>query len=282
MSTTATSWAHNLRGPRNTQRLVMFVLADHASGEDHEAWPGIDLIARKVNASKDTVKDALNALIAAGYVEREINVAPRRRGVKRGNLRNLYRLPVGATEAEDDGQWRVNSAPQPDDGWGAESPGNGGVISPGMGGEMPPISDDTPITRTKDEPSVEPASSSTPPSLPLTTDLTLTTPAPTPGQRAASIRARYWDWATATYGRAPDVNPIGFQQILARFLGQGVDEARLRAAVRAIHEDGAPMTRAVIGAELDGRRRRGKGRGPSQVETAAAALVFDERGNLVG
>lgn len=112
----------------------------------------------------------------------------------------------------------------------------------------------------------------------------MTDPEPTPGQIAAGIKTRYWQWATATYGRPPDVNPIGLQQILTAFLRQGIDEARLRAAVKAIHEDGAPMTRAVIGAELDGRRRRNPSHarpGRSRVAETAARLAFDADGNLV-
>lgn len=266
MSVEAINWVlggqrePGLRGPKGAQRLVLLVLANYAS-HDGLAFPGIDRIARAANISRDTATDALKALIDGGYLTREIrsHVPP---GAKQA--RNVYRIMWDAERGE--------TTPSPDPAEGVIYPDRRGCSTPAGGGDLHPAHGSTPIASNPIEPKGEPVDASSADALGAGhLDLT-------PGQRAAALRARYWDWAVATYRRAPDINPVGFQQIVAGLIRDGVDERRIGFAVKVLHEGGRPITRATIGAEIDGRGRRGR---PTVAESLDT-LRFDDNGNVVG
>lgn len=88
MSLQATSWALDQVEADPNFKIILFALGDHAN-QDHECWPGIQLIAKRACISTRTVKRRLAALADYGV----ITIIPRSAGYNgRGNT---YRLHVG-------------------------------------------------------------------------------------------------------------------------------------------------------------------------------------------
>lgn len=258
-----------LRGPKAAPRLVLLVLANYAN-DDGECFPGIDTVAAEANVTRDTAKDALNTLIAGGYIERLVKTGPPRKGSRQP--RNVYRL---LWDVE-----RAKSTPSLSDAEGVEIPTERGRNAPDRGGEMPAAPAATPSSLNPSEPKVEPGASPGEASLPLEG---LNAPAVelTAGQRAKRMQIKFWKWCEGDEGggHSPrSVNPLAFQLLMQHFIEHGVMERPLGDAVKTLYLAGRPVIRATIDAELDGRRPR-NGR-PSTHEKLATA-EFDADGNLV-
>lgn len=69
MSFQAMKWALSEKLPKRSQKLVLMVLADHASQDDWVAWPGRASIAEKTNLDPTSVRRALRALETAGLIK---------------------------------------------------------------------------------------------------------------------------------------------------------------------------------------------------------------------
>jgi hypothetical protein len=232
-------------------RLVALAVAEVVNDQqDHEFYGSFTRMAHKTGLHRDTVRLAIGALVDNGV----LTVLAERPGST-----TLYRwvwqpptprdVPRGSRATP-----RGNPAGYPADGPDDTPRTDPTRIKEEVKGERKPVVNDRQAG-----------------------ELTLTPDVPTAGQRAAALRERYWAWARKEYGRAPDVNPVGLQQIVTRFLSDGIAESRLRDALKVLHRDGRPITRATIGAELDGRGPRSR-RVP--VAASAAALTFDADGNL--
>lgn len=265
MSPKAVDWALSTRGPRNASRLVLVVLASHAGGEDHEAWPGVQLIADEANVTVDTAQSALTKLIEAGYVEREIAVAPRRKGITRGPLRNLYRLRVGWTEQQTDGEWGVVPPTHSEPEWGAIFPANGGQSSGPMGGDFPDDDDSTPTSLNQQGTSIEPSAA--------------TAPERTTAQRADSIMKRTFDGIKRRTGKKPaSLHPLAFKQMLNPIVEQYDDDEILRA-IEQLWREGRPLIRQTIEAHIQGRAPAR--RNQPTLTDGLRALEFDADGNMI-
>ncbi len=264
MSLKALSWAMSTTIPRYAERLVLIVLAEHASGDSHETWPGIELIAREANLSDKTTRNALRSLVASGHIERVVNGAPQPKGVStnRGR-RNLYRVNVG---------WDESAPPTSGPGW--DNPGSPGWDNPGSSGGQyrDETGDGTYISEPEEEPEGQKAALAAP------LQPAQHVPELTTRQRAKRLLDAYWAWCRATYGRDPDIGAVALVRLLDTFLAQGVDDRRLGWAVRTLHEAGRPITRATIGAAVDGRGAR---QTRSDVASAVAAMRFDASGALL-
>lgn len=272
MSPKAVDWALSTRGPKNAARLVLIVLASHAGGEDHEAWPGMALIASEANVTENTAKAAIRELIEAGYIEREVNVAPRRKGVTRGPLRNLYRLHVGWTEDEIDGQWGAHIDPHSDGQWGAICDANGGKSTRAMGGDLradPPI---TPISLNQQGTNDEP------PPAGADGGQSIATVERTPGQRAHASMRWLYDGITNRDGVKPvSIHPPALVKLLTPFAERYTD-AQIRPALRTLWDEGRPITRATLEAQIGGRGHR---RRPTTTTDRLREIEFDADGNMV-
>ena len=147
-----------------TDRLVLLALANHAN-DNGEAWPSIDTIAREAGVQRrQTVKDALARLVAAGLIEREINGAPDHR-LRADRRPNLYRL-TGARLTAPRGGTGAREASPGDEPTGARFTASRGHASRSNGG-----TENEPLTVT--EPSSEPP----PPTRSNNTDCTPADPA---------------------------------------------------------------------------------------------------------
>lgn len=75
MSIEAMTWARKVKGLTPTQKLLLLLLADHASqqdgyGEDFVCWPKQELLAADANVSKRTVIRSLAEMEELGLIER--------------------------------------------------------------------------------------------------------------------------------------------------------------------------------------------------------------------
>jgi hypothetical protein len=266
MSNRALTWALSTTVPKNADRLVLFVLADHASGEDHQTWPGIELIAREANLSEKTTRAALRSLIESGHIERVVNGAPLPKGrTTNTGRRNLYTLAVGwddRTPIPPESGCTKLGHPDPE-------PGVTNWAGPGVPNwDTQP--DHTYICEPKEEPSPAALATPAPPEAP---------PERTPAQRAKALADAYWTWCRDTYSRDPDIAFVALTKLIVGFIEQGVEERRIGWAVRELHQDGRPITRATIGAHIDGRGVRRNAR--QDAVAVVGELRFDEAGNLI-
>ncbi|MFE2518363.1 helix-turn-helix domain-containing protein [Streptomyces mirabilis] len=89
MSSAARDWAWKHSSSRGTARLVLLSIADRVADEQCIAWASLASLAERTNASRSTVREALDRLLAAGELE-QLNdlIGPRRSTV--------YRLPLAA------------------------------------------------------------------------------------------------------------------------------------------------------------------------------------------
>ena len=175
-----------------TDRLVLLALANHAN-DNGEAWPSIDTIAREAGVQRrQTVKDALARLVAAGLIEREINGAPDHR-LRADRRPNLYRLTGARLTAPRGGTGARESSPG-DEPTGARFTASRGHASRSNGG-----TGNEPLTVT--EPSSEPP----PPTRSNNTDCTPADPAaPVVVDQPTTLRAiRLVAEAQAATGKDP-------------------------------------------------------------------------------
>lgn len=98
------TWVFEAAEVTGTQRLVLLALANRAD-DDGVCWPSLDTIAAAARVSRRRAEDAVRALAAAGFIEREVNAAPvARHGGYRSNLYRLRRVEssVVSTSAHDE------------------------------------------------------------------------------------------------------------------------------------------------------------------------------------
>ncbi|MFB8128603.1 helix-turn-helix domain-containing protein [Streptomyces mirabilis] len=89
MSSAARDWAWKHSSSRGTARLVLLSIADRVADEQCIAWASLGSLAERTNASRSTVREALDRLLAAGELEQlDDLIGPQRSTV--------YRLPLAA------------------------------------------------------------------------------------------------------------------------------------------------------------------------------------------
>ena len=187
-----------------TDRLVLLALANHAN-DNGEAWPSIDTIAREAGVQRrQTVKDALARLVAAGLIERKINGAPDHR-LRADRRPNLYRL-TGARLTAPRGGTGAREASPGDEPTGARFTASRGHASRSNGG-----TGNEPLTVT--EPSSEPP----PPTRSNNTDCTPADPAaPVVVDQPTTLRAiRLVADVQAATGRDPSALAATIRRRLA-------------------------------------------------------------------
>ena len=198
-----------------TDRLVLLALANHAN-DNGEAWPSIDTIAREAGVQRrQTVKDALARLVAAGLIERKINGAPDHR-LRADRRPNLYRL-TGARLTAPRGGTGAREASPGDEPTGARFTASRGHASRSNGG-----TGNEPLTVT--EPSSEPP----PPTRSNNTDCTPADPAaPVVVDQPTTLRAIRLV-AEAQAERGAKTNPTGFAHAAKARMANPEDPDRQR------------------------------------------------------
>ncbi|MEU3299788.1 helix-turn-helix domain-containing protein [Streptomyces sp. NPDC006678] len=94
MSSDAREWVWEHSSSRGTARLVLLSIADRVADEQCISWASLASLADRANASKSTVRDALDRLLDDGELEQlDDLVGPQRSTV--------YRLPLAATAVAD-------------------------------------------------------------------------------------------------------------------------------------------------------------------------------------
>lgn len=88
MSYKASAWAVEVRVGDPTSKLLLLTLAEAASLDEHVAWPSISTLARRIEASENTVRRKLRHLADLGLIEVS--------GGSGGRASNRYTLRVGA------------------------------------------------------------------------------------------------------------------------------------------------------------------------------------------
>ncbi|MFE5094606.1 helix-turn-helix domain-containing protein [Streptomyces sp. NPDC056638] len=89
MSRNAREWVWEHSSSRGTARLVLLSIADRVADEQCIAWASLTSLAERANASRSTVRDALDRLLGTGELEQLDDLT--------GPLRStVYRLPLAA------------------------------------------------------------------------------------------------------------------------------------------------------------------------------------------
>ncbi|MET9507748.1 helix-turn-helix domain-containing protein [Streptomyces flavidovirens] len=89
MSSDAREWVWVHSSSRGTARLVLLSIADRVADEQCIAWASLMSLAERANASRSTVRDALDRLLAGGELEQLDDF----QGPQRSTV---YRLPLAA------------------------------------------------------------------------------------------------------------------------------------------------------------------------------------------
>ncbi|MCL7493089.1 helix-turn-helix domain-containing protein [Streptomyces sp. MCA2] len=90
MSSDAREWVWENSSSKGAGRLIMLSLADRVADEQCIAWASLTSLEKRTNASRSTVREALDRLLASGELEQlDDLVGPQRSTV--------YRLPLAAT-----------------------------------------------------------------------------------------------------------------------------------------------------------------------------------------
>ncbi|OXY93432.1 helix-turn-helix domain-containing protein [Streptomyces diastatochromogenes] len=98
MSSDARDWVWEHSTSKGTARLVLLSIADRAADEQCIAWASLAGLAKRVNASRSTVREALDRLLDSGELEQLDDLTGPQRST-------VYRLPLAAqtiTEAAKD------------------------------------------------------------------------------------------------------------------------------------------------------------------------------------
>ncbi|MFF5273760.1 helix-turn-helix domain-containing protein [Streptomyces sp. NPDC000133] len=94
MSSDAREWVWEHSSSRGTARLVLLSIADRVADEQCIAWASLTSLAERANASRSTVRDALDRLLDSSELEQVDDlVGPQRSTV--------YRLPLAAKAVAD-------------------------------------------------------------------------------------------------------------------------------------------------------------------------------------
>jgi hypothetical protein len=67
------TWVWDNAPVEGTELLTLLVIADHASDDGTDSWPGIQTIARKTRRSERRVQEAVQTLAKKGLIDVEIN-----------------------------------------------------------------------------------------------------------------------------------------------------------------------------------------------------------------
>lgn len=243
--------AEGIGGP--VVRLVALAIADMIDYSTHEFFGALTTVAEMTGLNRDTVRRVVTHLVDVGVLDEMEKRSGRPTKYRwtwggdvgpRGQAAGSPAAPRGETAGYPAAQAAGTPRPRPRRTRGERD------------GELDLVVNDesTSATTTPDE--------------------------PTPGQIAKRMIDRYWSWCRERYGRAPDVSAPGLMQIVIALLKDGVDEAAIRGAIKVLHENGRPITKATIGAEIDGRRPARVGR--QDVVAINSSMQFDAHGNLVG
>lgn len=98
MSVDAREWVWEHSSSRGTARLILLSIADRVADKQCIAWASLTSLEKRTNASRSTVRDALDRLLDSGELEELDGLA--------GPLRStVYRMPLAAEagEQEQDG-----------------------------------------------------------------------------------------------------------------------------------------------------------------------------------
>lgn len=89
MSSDAREWVWEHSSSRGTARLVLLSIADRVADEQCIAWASLTSLAERTNASRSTVRDALDRLLDGGELEQLDDLTGPQRST-------VYRLPLTA------------------------------------------------------------------------------------------------------------------------------------------------------------------------------------------
>ncbi|MET8008971.1 helix-turn-helix domain-containing protein [Streptomyces sp. NPDC005271] len=89
MSSDAREWVWERSSSRGTARLVLLSIADRVADEQCIAWASLASLAERANASRSTVRDALDRLLDSGELEQVDDLTGPQRST-------VYRLPLAA------------------------------------------------------------------------------------------------------------------------------------------------------------------------------------------
>ncbi|GAA1159642.1 DNA-binding protein [Streptomyces hebeiensis] len=112
MSSDAREWVWEHSSSRGTARLVLLSIADRVADEQCVSWASLASLAERANASRSTVRDALDRLLDGGELERLDDLTGPQRST-------VYRLPLAAEAVaqavrerpEEDGEAAVADEP---------------------------------------------------------------------------------------------------------------------------------------------------------------------------
>ncbi|MEU3963227.1 helix-turn-helix domain-containing protein [Streptomyces buecherae] len=91
MSSEARDWVWTHSRSRGTARLVLLSIADRVADEQCIAWASLASLATRANASRSTVRDALDRLLDSGELEQLPDLAGPQRST-------VYRMPLAAKD----------------------------------------------------------------------------------------------------------------------------------------------------------------------------------------
>ncbi|MFJ6752221.1 helix-turn-helix domain-containing protein [Streptomyces sp. NPDC091266] len=89
MSSEAREWVWEHSASRGNARVIMLSLADRVTDEQCIAWASLTSLEKRANASRSTVRDALDRLLADGELEQLDDLTGPQRST-------VYRLPLAA------------------------------------------------------------------------------------------------------------------------------------------------------------------------------------------
>lgn len=249
-------WALDCQDVAGADKLVLIGIANHADTQGRNAWPSVDTLSRYASVTRRSVQRSISNLTERGLLLVYPNEGGTRRTAadKRPNLYELIGMQTGATSAS------PGSTPR-------------GDADVRAGRRARPSG----VTCTSPEPSITNSEQSSNEGDAASDAAVLTN-----GQIGKAMQLAYWAWVEQRDGHPPiSVNPVGFTRAMIKFLDAGMTRESITAAVKAVHERGAPMIEKAIEAQIDGRERRSNGRRPDAA-AAVAGLVFTESGDVVG
>ncbi|MDF3290173.1 helix-turn-helix domain-containing protein [Streptomyces silvisoli] len=108
MSRDAREWVWEHSSSRGTARLVLLSIADRVADEQCIAWASLGGLAERTNASKSSVRDALDRLLDSGELEQLDDFTGPQRST-------VYRLPLAAKAAAEAAREETDDAAAPAD-----------------------------------------------------------------------------------------------------------------------------------------------------------------------